>query len=270
MPSISSQFSAYLTIGRTAILQAICYPADVVIEFISYPIAFIGYFYFALALPSHATDPEGASLAGLITYFSVGWVLRMIFDQGIDGELAGDVHSGNVALRLVRPMSLDSYLFAEFVGLGIARVFYYGLPAMLFIGLLFGDQIHINPSKLVWFVPFVLIAFRLAFELQYMIGILAFFVVVNQHIAWSVDMLVRLVSGLIVPLHFFPAGVATALQLLPFQYLYYKPIEALLSVSDPARFVADVGVGLFWLWCARAANRRLLSLALRRHVNFGS
>lgn len=270
MPSVSARLSDYLTIGRTAIRQAICYPADVVIEFISYPLAFVGYFYFVLALPAQAHGAAGMSAAGLVTYFSVGWVLRMVFDQGVDGALASEVSSGDVAMMLVRPMPLDSYLFAEYVGLGIARSIYYGLPALLLIGLLFGDQIRIEPARLLWFLPFVLIAFRLSFELQYAIGLLAFFFVVNQQISWSVDMLVRLVSGLIVPLTLFPAGLAAALQLLPFQYLYFKPIEALLTAAEPTRLLGDALIGIVWVLLARAANRQLLALALRRHAIFGS
>lgn len=270
MPSASDRLSDYLTIARTAIRQAMCYPADVVIEFISYPLAFIGYFYFVLALPAQTHDAAGTTVAGLVTYFSVGWVLRMIFDQGVDGDLAGEVSSGDVAMLLVRPMPLDSYLFAQYVGLGIARSVYCGLPAIVLIGMLFGDQIHVEPARLVWFVPFVLIAFRLSFELQYAIGLLAFFFVVNQQISWSVDMLVRLASGLIVPLTLFPTGLATALYLLPFQYLYFKPIEALLMESEPNRLLGDALIGIAWLLFARVANRRLLALALRRHAIFGS
>ena len=46
MPPARHDLLARYVVGRAAIKQAICYPADVVIGFVSYPIAFIGYFFF--------------------------------------------------------------------------------------------------------------------------------------------------------------------------------------------------------------------------------
>lgn len=269
MPFNRERLHAHYIIGRTAVKEAICYPADVVIEFISYPIAFIGYFYFVLAMFQHGGGLGGYTVSGLITYFSIGWLLRMIVDQGTDDVVADDVLTGDVALALVRPMSLQAYLFTRFIGLGLARAVYYGLPAGLLLMLLFGQQIHIEPGRLVWFVPYALIAFRLAFEVQYFLGILSFFIVVNQQVSWSVDMLIRLLSGLIVPLNLFPAGVAASLELLPFQYLYYKPIQALLEPAAPAQLTAGIAVGVAWVVALHLVNRYVFALAMRRHLIFG-
>jgi ABC-2 type transport system permease protein len=193
----------------------------------------------------------------------------MIFDQGLEDRLGDEVQSGDVALALVRPMPLESYLFSWFVGQGLARVVYYVLPAGLLLAALFGDQIRIEPARFLWFLPYALVAFRLAFELQYFLGILAFFLIVNKQASWSLDMLVRIASGLIVPLHLFPAAVAAGLELLPFQYLYYRPIQALLEPAAPAALLAGLAVGAAWLVALRLANRQLLAAALRRHLVLG-
>ncbi len=270
MPFNRELLSAHYIVGRTAVMEAICYPADMIIEFISYPIAFMGYFFFIMAMFEHGSDFGGYSVSNLITYFSIGWLLRMIFDQGTDDELAGEVQSGDVALSLVRPMSLEAYLFSRFVGLGVARMVYYGIPASILLALLFGGQIQIEPLRLLWFIPYALIAFCMAFEFQYFLGILSFFLIMNQQISWSLDMLVRLVSGLIVPLYLFPGAVAFWLELLPFQYLYYRPIQALLEPGGPWRLLGGIAVGVAWLVLLRLANQQMFALALRRHVIYGS
>ena len=265
-----ASLSARYKVGLTAVKEAICYPADVVIEFISYPIAFAGYFYFVLAMFEYNGSFGGYSVSHLISYFSIGWLLRMIFAQGVDGDIGGDIRSGDIALALVRPMPLQSYYFSRFIGLGIARSIYYGLPAWLLLSLLFGEQIQIDGSRLLWFLPFLLIAFRLSFELQYLLGILSFFIFMNQQVSWSTDMLIRLASGLIVPLHFFAETVVSMLSLLPFQYLYYKPIQVLLEPVSSEAFVVDLAIGIFWLFIINGLNRSLLAAALRRHVIYGS
>jgi ABC-2 type transport system permease protein len=270
MPGASEAIFARAMVGRAAIKEAICYPADVVIGFISYPIAFIGYFFFVAAISAEGGQLGGATMSHLITYFSIAWLLRMVVDQGVDGDVAGEVQSGDIALALVRPLPLASYFFARFAGLGLARLVYYGVPAALLLGFLFGDDMSIAPERLVWFVPYVVIAFRLAFELQFLLGLLAFFIYVNRQVSWSVDMMIRLLSGLIVPLNLFPAQVAAWLEALPFQYLYYRPIQALLGPAAPGTLLAGLGVGLCWVLAFRALNRWVLARALRRHVIYGS
>ncbi len=269
MLSNRGRLGAHYIIARTAMKESICYPADVVIEFISYPIAFMGYFYFVLAMFQHSGGLAGYTLSGLITYFSVGWLLRMIIDQGVDDTVAGDVLSGDVALALVRPMSLQDYLFSRFIGTSLARAVYYVLPAVALLFLLFGQQIQIEPMRLLWFVPYALIAFRLAFELQYFLGILSFFIIVNSQVSWSVDMLIRLISGLIVPLNLFPPAVATTLERLPFQYLYYRPIQVLLEPTAPAELLTGLAVGVGWVAAFHLVNRRVFALAMRQHLILG-
>ena len=144
------------------------------------------------------------------------------------------------------------------------------MPAWLLLTLLFRDQIEIEPTRVAWFVPYALVAFRLAFEIQYGLGVLAFFVIVNRQISWSLDMLARLASGLIVPLHLFPHTVAYGLEWLPFSHLYYKPIQALLQPAPPATLLGGLAVGLAWVAVLHLANRRLLALALCRHAIAGS
>lgn len=270
MPFSRSALSARYAVARMAVRQAICYPADVIIEFISYPLAFICYFYFVLAVFKHGGGIGDNSLSDLISYFSVAWVLRMILDQGAADKLASDVQSGDVALYLVRPMSLGAYHFSRYVGLGLARTIYYGLPAWILLSLLFGDQISAEPGRFLWFLVYALIAFRLAFEIQYLLGLSSFYILVNKQVTWSVDLVIRLASGLVVPLYLFPGAVATALALLPFQYLYYKPIQALLEPIAPWSLMGGIAIGAIWIVLFNLANRFVLSAALRRHVIQGS
>ena len=267
-------FARYM-VGRTAIKETLCYPADVVIEFVSYPLAFMGYFFFVLAMSEHGgaiggNSTAGASVSALISYFSIAWMLRMIVDQGVDGDVAAEVQSGDVALALVRPLPLSGFFFARFVGLGLARLVYYGVPAWLLLTLLFGDEIRVEPARLVWFLPYVVIAFRMAFEIQFAIGLVSFFTFVNQQVSWSFDMLVRLASGLIVPLSLFPPLVAAWLEALPFQYIYYRPIQVLLEPAAPSALLSGLAVGAAWTLALHLANRGVLALALRRHVIYGS
>jgi ABC-2 type transport system permease protein len=270
MPSTRLRHPARFEVGRTAVMETICYPADVVIEFLSYPIAFAGYFYFVLAMFEHNGQFNNYPVSHLMSYFSIAWLLRMIFAQGMDGEIGAAIRSGDIALALVRPMSLPDYYFSRFVGVGMARTIYYGIPAWLLLSVLFGDLIQIAASRIIIFLPYAMIAFRLAFEVQYLLGIISFYIFMNQQVSWSMDLLIRLASGLIVPLHLFPEQALHLLELLPFQYLYYKPIQALLEPGSTEALLSGILPGLFWLGAFYGLNRLLFILAMRRHVIYGS
>ncbi|MBM9535992.1 ABC transporter permease [Desulfobulbus alkaliphilus] len=261
---------AYVQAARVAIRQAVCYPADIFIEFISYPFAFLGYFFFVAALFGSGGSVQGYGLSTLITYFSLGWVLRMIVDQRLDGNVAALVQSGGVVSHLVRPVDFLHYLFAGFVGRGCLRFCFYALPAILMLTTLFGEDISLRSGDVGWFILYALVAFRMAFELQMLLGLTAFFLTMNHQISWTVDMTIRLISGLIVPLNLFPEPLFRILELLPFQYLYFKPIQVFLHPAEIWNMLAGLTVGMLWTLGLALCNRTVFRAALRRHVIYGS
>ena len=99
---------------------------------------------------------------------------------------------------------------------------------------------------------------------------MSFFTFVNQQVSWSFDMLVRLASGLIVPLTCFRPWWRRGWRRCRSSIIYYRPIQALLEPAAPSALMSGLAIGAVWTLALHLANRGVLALALRRHVIYGS
>jgi len=59
--------------------------------------------------------------------------------------------------------------------------------------------------------------------------------------------LIRLLSGSIIPIWFFPQGLRSVLELLPFAYLYQLPLDFFIGHYDTQSAVRGLAVQSFWL-----------------------
>ncbi len=260
----------YLALGRAAVLEFLAYRANLVVEFLGYPLAFLGYFFFIQGLSLSGHGPQGYPLPQLMTYFSLGWLLRMIFNQGIDLSIGGMIASGQIAQELVKPLDLHLMMVSRFAGMGAARLFCYSLPALALLILIFGPFLVWRPENLPAFVLFLGVGCWLSFELQFLIGLLAFYLTMNYQISWTLDMLIRLASGLIIPLDLYPALVTRTLEVLPFQYLYFIPLQVYLGAPGAVDPVWRLLGGMAWGLALWGLNRMVLARALRQLAVLGS
>ena len=259
----------YFSLWRASFLEVLAYRASVAVEFCTYPLAFLGYFFFIQGLFQAGHGPPAYSLSHLLTYFSLAWLLRMILNQGLDVTMSSMIANGQVVHELLKPLDFHLLMLSCFLGKGCARLFFFSLPALGLLFLIFGHQLQFQSSGWPGFLLFLVVGFWISFELQFFIGALAFYLTMNYQISWTLDMLIRLASGLIIPLNLFPAGVARLLECLPFQYLYFVPIQAFLSPLPAGELAWRFLLGLFWAGTLWLANRVLLARALRHLMVFG-
>lgn len=266
----SSSFKSYGALGRAAVLEFLTYRANLVVEFLSYPLAFLGYFFFIQGLFLAGHGPQGYPLPQLLTYFALGWLLRMVFHQGVDLTMSSLVATGQIAQELIRPLDLRLMMVSRFTGLGAARLVCYALPGLALLALLFGPHLVWRPESLPAFVLFLGLAFWLSFELQFLIGLLAFFFTMNYQISWTLDLLIRLASGLIVPLDLYPAVISWFLEILPFKYLYFLPLQVYLGGPGAADLSLRFLLGLAWGLALWGLNRLVLQQAMKQLAILGS
>lgn len=260
----------YWALGRAAVLEFLAYRTNLVVEFLSYPMAFLGYFFFIQGLFLSGHGPQQYPLPQLLTYFALGWLLRMVFNQGMDLTMSSLIATGQIAQELVRPLDLHLMMMSRFTGLGVGRLVFYALPGLVLLTFLFGPWFVWRPRTLPVFLLFLGVAFWLSFELQFLIGLLAFFLTINYQISWTLDMLIRLASGLIIPLDLYPALVSRFLDILPFKYLYFIPLQVYLGgPCNGDLFFALLG-GVAWATTLWGLNHLILYRALRQMAILGS
>ena len=59
--------------------------------------------------------------------------------------------------------------------------------------------------------------------------------------------LIRLLSGSIIPMWFFPEGLRRVLEFFPFVYLYQLPLDIYIGKYDLKEYLPRIGMQLMWL-----------------------
>src|SRR5579864_1636423 len=101
---------------------------------------------------------RGASIAGfnlqqMITYVSVGWIIRSFYWNTIDQEMAYEVIEGKIAMDMLKPVSVQWMWLTRAMGESAFRLILLTAPTAVLISLLFPVR---RPASLGHFLLFVL------------------------------------------------------------------------------------------------------------------
>lgn len=259
----------YVAVAKMSFLRFAAYKADIVIHFFTYPVAFIAFFFFVTGAFSQGLGQTGYTVPQLLTYYSVAWMLRMINHHGADISIGQSILSGNIAGLLVKPIDHHHYRAAEVGGKIFGRIIFYSFPALILLLFFVKRFLFAWDMDFARFIVLAIVGCLINFEIQYIIGCTAFFITVNHQVVWVTDMVIRLISGLIIPLSLFPSVLKTLLALLPFQSIYYLPIQAWIGKLDAPGFNIALATGLVWLAILYLFGKWVCSMGLRRFTIYG-
>lgn len=175
----------------------------------------------------------------VLSYFIMVSLFEFIITPfcAVTYELMQDIKGGNLDMYLIRPFNYFLYRYvsrSKQLLMGICLILLYALYNNAF--LLFPIMIY-----------FFMVSTLILFLLFAIFGILSFIVENVLTFRDNVWNIIKLFSGAIVPLSFYPKWLHPILNHLPFSYIYAKPITVLLSSNSNIPY--DVIVSIFWLFC---------------------
>jgi ABC-2 type transport system permease protein len=220
----------------------------------------------AIYAGSGASAIGGVGFERAYLYVGISMSLTGIIQTFADYSVNRLVTSGDIFRYLCRPQDFMGQLFAESVGDGLVNCIVVGLPALVLSYALSGSGPP-GLANVLLFIPAVAIAFLLNFLIDFITGLAVFPFQSIRGITNAKDTAIMVLSGALVPLPFYPAGLRSVLEWLPFQALY----------NAPARILADGAAGLAealpflarqaaWAALFFVLARLLFSAGLRRLV----
>lgn len=142
--------------------------------------------------------------------------------------LSTAIHDGTLFKYTIRPVSLFHYAFWWKAGHRLFALIIEFLPSMATIGLLFGID-FITPEQPLAFTAAIILAFCYFLLFNGFVGISAFWAKRNDGINWVMISTRNLLSGLIIPLSFYPEAIQRVFFFLPFQHVFYVPSTAYIG-----------------------------------------
>jgi ABC-2 type transport system permease protein len=206
------------------------------------------------------------SHAQTISYVWFSQAFLIIAMMGADPELAALIRSGNIAYELARPVDLYTYWLARAWATRAAPVALRAPPIILF-AILIGQ---LSPPASVGHALLAIVALFLGLTVAATI-----FATVTISLLWTVSgegldriggPLVFFLSGMVLPLPFFPAWAQPIIRALPFRGMIDVPFRIYLGDLSHAEIVVGLMQQIVWIVIFCIIGRLMLRLGLKRLV----
>lgn len=225
-------FELYLAFIRNAFLNMLAYRLRYYTGIVTY-LLFVAVNYFIWQAVYAGREPgaqvNGFTLAEMVTYVSVGWIARSLYFSTIDREIDEQVKTGQVSVYLLRPVHFHTMMFCQAAGESLFRLIFFTLPVGLAIVIAFPVMLAASGVDFLLFGVSSLFSFLILTEINFMVGLLAFSLKSIEGIIRAKYFLVQLLSGLLLPLSFFPGWFQGVLEFLPFRIIAYVPLRFYLG-----------------------------------------
>jgi ABC-2 type transport system permease protein len=236
----------YREVIRIRFLMMLAYRVNYYSGIIIYSINIGAYVFLWQAVYNGKSSLVGFTATQMATYIAVSWMARAFYYNNLDREIAQEIKDGSVAIQIIRPYSYLMVKVFQGFGEGIFRLFLFSVPGMVIVSFIYPIQLPTDPLVWIQFLISLLFGFIVNVEVNLIIGLLAFFVLDNQGILWAKRFLVDLLSGLIIPITFFPVVLQKIFAFLPFQAISYIPSNTLVRGLSIDQWLPAIGVQFVW------------------------
>ena len=237
----------YLYVIKTQIIKSMTYEFNVYGNIIMQTIIMITSAYFWRALYKGRGMVGDVDADSMLTYVVISSLLSVLLITNVERRIQTSVVKGTVATDMMKPVNIFGLYFAEDIGNIIALIFQNMLP-ILIIGSL---MIRVPRMADIRDLPLLIISVAESFLINWLIaalfGMIAFTAVNIDALIQVKKHLLRLLSGSIIPIWFFPQGVARVLQSLPFVYIYQLPLSIYIGRGDRAQQLGQMRIQSLWL-----------------------
>lgn len=251
--SLLSVKRAYLVYGsflRIAFLNMLAYRLRYFTGIITY-LLFVTVNYFiwnGVYSNQTGTEIKGFTLEEMITYVVVGWVARSLYFSNIDVELNTLVRTGEVSTYLIRPVHFHQMMLWRAAGESLFRLLFFTIPISVVLLCIYPISLPPSTTHLLAFLFSTACSFFITAEINFIVGLLAFPLKSIDGIMRAKYFLLQLLSGLLLPITFFPEWAISVLAYLPFQSIAFVPLQIYLGKIGTDSIVAALGTQL--IWCA--------------------
>ncbi|MDQ3823916.1 MAG: ABC-2 family transporter protein, partial [Actinomycetota bacterium] len=181
-------------------------------------------------------------------------------------ELGQRVRSGDIAVDLYRPLDLQAAGLAQDLGRAFYQLLFRALPPFALGALLFDLTAPSEPLRWLALALSITLAVVVSYGIRFVFNLLAFWVL-DFRGPYVIALAVNLVlSGLAVPLVFFPGGLGDALRLLPPAATLQSPIDVYLGTEIDGSTIGTLALQAFWAVAVLALGRVVLAAGTRKLV----
>lgn len=213
------------------------------------------------------------SMHALLTYVVLGQAFSFTriaqAQRRMIDRATNSIQQGNIVFDLLRPIDYQVLQFSNSFGMFVAEFVLIDLPAYVFALVVFRIGTPASVSAALGFAVSVIGAFVLAFALDFLLTILAFWTSSVQGIMYAKKAVLDILAGSVIPLSLFPDWLRHAALVLPFRGIAFTPLSIYIGTTSGAAILVSILMQMIWAAVLVLATRLVWLRALRRIVIYG-
>ena len=128
---------------------------------------------------------------------------------------------------------------------------------------------NLSVTNLLFLVAFLLISTITSQLLKSILGYMAFWLENAEAVMWSLGVLLNLLSGMVIPLAFFPEWSVPILERTPFASWGYLPTAIYLGLFDVNKMIELLVIHSLWVVILLALNKVIFKIGIKRYSSVG-
>ena len=187
----------------------------------------------------------GFTFEMMMVYLLIGLLLNTARSSEISDSISQTIKSGDVAIFLCRPVNFVKSLLFQGIGAKIVNLFVFTL-LLVVMTYLFNLP---TPDIGIFAIFIVYAVLMLLFDIiiYVMIGGLSFWFVEIWGIKASIEQILWILSGRVLPLSLFPQSIQVILAWTPFLYLEYTFARLYLGMLTIPQALQAMGIFCIWI-----------------------
>lgn len=243
----NEKFNTYLQVYKMQIIRSLTYKFDVYGNIIMQSIIMLASAFFWKALYAGNDSVQGVGVSDMMVYTVVSSMISVVLTTNVERRISNSVSKGTIAIDMMRPVDIYKVFFAENLA-GVTTLIFQNLLPILLIGSIFiGVPVPASKEAFLLFVLSLFMSFCINWFIAVIFGMFSFKVIEMDALIQVKKHLIRLLSGSIIPVWFFPESLKNILSFLPFVYLYQLPLDIYIGKYDSASLTKGLIMQELWV-----------------------
>lgn len=195
------------------------------------------------------------------------WLTQILFGivpWTVNQNDFNSIRTGTVALDLIKPIDIFNFIFAKTISWKLVGMLVRGLPIFLLSLVVFnifpsiGLSMHVpNLTYFLLFMISVILATVLSTLITTCLYCLAFYFTSITNFVSIIGSVAYVLSGMIIPLSFFPKSILNILRFQPFKYIVDTPALIYTASYNIENSLVGILIQILWIIFLYFINSRL-------------
>ncbi|MEJ7763821.1 MAG: ABC-2 family transporter protein [Thermomicrobiales bacterium] len=205
----------------------------------------------------------GFTLTDTLTYVWLAQAMLMVIAVWGTWDIAQGVRSGDIVADLSKPFNFFFYWLSRDLGRAACQALVRFVPTLAIGALLYDLGLSTDPVRWGLFTLSLTLATLVSFAIRFSLNLVAFWTIDIQGVRYLQLSVINLLSGLLIPLAFFPGPLRAVAEVLPFRAMVMTPVDIALGRGAA---VPALALQAGWAMVMGGVAMATLGLATRKLV----